>query len=76
MEIKYFNDTDTLYVVFNNNEVEETKDLNDNVLLDLDKNGNIVSMTFEHAKSITNVLNFSFQQISEKFEKNKELEFV
>jgi len=73
MEIKYFNDTDTLLVVFNQNEVDETKDLNENVLLDLDTNGNIVAMTIEHAKNMTNVLNFSFQQINEKYEKIKEL---
>jgi len=47
--------------------------LNENVLLDLDTNGNIVAMTIEHAKNMTNVLNFSFQQINEKYDKIKEL---
>jgi len=63
MEIKYFSDTDTVLVNFTNKEVVETRDLNENVLLDLDKNGNIVSMTVEHARRQANMDDFSFQQI-------------
>ncbi|MDI6791369.1 MAG: DUF2283 domain-containing protein [bacterium] len=63
MEIKYFSDTDTVLVNFTNKEVVETRDLSENVLLDLDKNGNIVSMTVEHARRQTNMNDFSFQQI-------------
>ena len=63
MEIKYFNDTDTLLVVFNNNPVIETKDLNENTIIEFDKNGKLVSMTIEHAKHLTNILNISIQQI-------------
>jgi len=63
MEIKYFSDTDTVLVNFNNNEVVETRDLSENVLLDLDKNGNIVSITVEHARRQANMDDFSFQQI-------------
>lgn len=63
MEIKYFSDTDTVLVNFTNNEVVETRDLSENVLLDLDKNGNIVSITVEHARRQANMDDFSFQQI-------------
>ena len=42
MQIKYFQDTDTLLLNFNNNEIQETKDINENMLVELDKNGNIV----------------------------------
>jgi len=63
MEIKYFSDTDTVLVNFTNKEVVETRDLSENVLLDLDKNGNVVSMTVEHARQQANMDNFSFQQI-------------
>lgn len=63
MEIKYFSDTDTVLVNFTNKEVVETRDLSENILLDLDKNGNIVSMTVEHAKQQANIDDFSFQQI-------------
>ena len=65
MKIKYFKDTDTLLLVFNNNKIEETKDLNENTLIEFDKKGKVVSVTIEHAKSQTNISNFSYQQIGE-----------
>ncbi|MBI3617964.1 MAG: DUF2283 domain-containing protein [Candidatus Omnitrophica bacterium] len=63
MNIKYFQDTDTLLVTFTENDAVETRDLSENVLLDLDKDGNIVSMTIEHAKKRASIDEFSFQQI-------------
>ena len=63
MKIKYFSDTDTLYVAFNENEVEETKDIEDHITVDLDKDGNLVAMTIEHANQYTNLDEFSFQKI-------------
>jgi uncharacterized protein YuzE len=51
-------------LVFNQNTVASTEDLNENLLVDLDANGNPVSMTIEHAKTFTNVQGLSFQQIS------------
>lgn len=63
MQIKYFQDTDTLLITFNNNLIHETKDINENTLVELDENGNVVSMTFEHAKSIANINDISYQQL-------------
>ena len=64
MTITYFKDTDTLLVNFTKQDIHETKDLNENILLDLDKNGNIVSMTIEHAGKQAEIANFSFNQVS------------
>ena len=64
MTITYFKDTDTLLVNFNKREIFETKDLNENILLELDKNGNVVSMTIEHAAKQAEIANFSFNQVS------------
>lgn len=64
MRVTYFDDTDTLLVYFNDNKIVETKDLNENTLLELDENGNIVSMTIEHAKQQTEVSSFSFNQVA------------
>ncbi len=64
MTITYFKDTDTLLVNFNNKEIHETKDLSADVLLELDKNGDVVSMTIEHAAKQTEISNFSFNQVS------------
>jgi len=63
MKIQYFEDTDTLLVVFKEVEVEETKDLDENTLVEFDAKGNLVSMTIEHARDRTDVANLSFQQI-------------
>ncbi len=64
MTIQYFEDTDTLYLVFKDAEVQETKDLDENTLVEFDAQGNLVSMTIEHARERADVGNFSFQQVS------------
>ena len=63
MNIKYFPDTDTLLVAFNNRNIAETRDLNENILVELDEEGRLVSMTIEHAKQQTNVREFSYQEV-------------
>ena len=63
MKITYFEDTDTLLVYFNNNEITETRDLNENTLIELDENGKVVSMTIEHAKEQTEISSFTFNQV-------------
>ncbi len=50
LNIKYFQDTDTLYIEFRKAEFAETRDLNENTLLNIDSDGYIVAMTMEHAK--------------------------
>lgn len=64
MKVNYFSDTDTLLVTFSDKKVAETRDLNENVIVDMDQNGGIVSITVEHAKKQTNVSEFTYQQIS------------
>ncbi len=64
MKIQYFGDTDTLYIVFREAGVDETKDLDENTLVEFDAKGNLVSMTIEHARERTDLANFSFQQVS------------
>lgn len=64
MKIKYFQDTDTLYIEFREAEVAETKDLDENTLLDIDREGSIVGITVEHAKERTDIPRFSFEQFA------------
>ncbi len=64
MKIKYFSDTDTLLINFTNKEIVETQDLNENILIELDKDGNLVSMTIEHARRQADIEDFSYQQVS------------
>jgi len=60
MKIKYFPDSDTLLVNFSERRIAETKDLNDDILIELDEAGRLVSMTLEHAKQQTDVREFSY----------------
>jgi len=64
MKIKYFQDTDTLYIELRSAPVNETQDLDENTLLDLDAEGNICAITVEHAKDRADIPNFTFEQIA------------
>ncbi|MBA3492609.1 MAG: hypothetical protein USCGTAYLOR_01613 [Chromatiales bacterium USCg_Taylor] len=64
MKIKYFQDTDTLYIEFRAEAVAETRDLDENTLLDIDGKGNIVAITVEHARDRAEFPYFSFEQIA------------
>jgi len=64
MKIKYFQETDTLYIEFKESEIAETKDLDENTLIDLDREGNVCAITVEHASERTDIPHFSFEQIA------------
>ncbi|HRH81018.1 MAG TPA: DUF2283 domain-containing protein [Thiobacillaceae bacterium] len=64
MKIKYFQDTDTLYIEFRSAPIDETRDLDENTLLDVDADGNICAITIEHAKDRADIPHFSFEQIA------------
>jgi uncharacterized protein YuzE len=54
VKIKYFEDTDTALLEFTERPVFETKEINENIYLDLDEAGNLIGMTIEHALSQAN----------------------
>ena len=65
MNVKYFRGTDTALLEFSNQLVEETREISENIYVDLDKDGNLVSMTIEHAQqnaSLPNVKVEEFEQ--------------
>jgi len=64
MKIKYFQDTDTLYIELRGVEVAETKDLDENTLLDLDHNGHLCGITIEHARERADIPHFSYEQVA------------
>jgi uncharacterized protein YuzE len=64
MRIKYFQETDTLYIEFKATEITESRDLDENTVLDLDGAGNICALTIEHAKERTDIPQFSFEQVA------------
>lgn len=66
MNIKYFSDTDTALLEFSSNKIEETRELSENIYIDFDLHGNIVSMTIEHAKKLAHLPDISYQQFEKQ----------
>lgn len=63
MKIKYFSDTDTAIVEFSDHEVAETKEINENIYIDIDVSGNLVAMTIEHAREQASLPYLSYEQV-------------
>ena len=63
MRVKYFSDTDTALVEFTDNEVFETKEIGENIYIDLDGKGNLFSMYIEHARSNASLDEFSLHEV-------------
>lgn len=55
MKVQYFSDTDTLYIEFNGDDIIETRELDENMLLDVNNEGNVCAITFEHASNRTDI---------------------
>jgi len=64
MKLKYFENTDTLYIEFRDQEISESKDLDENTVLDLDAEGNICAITFEHASARTDIQQVTLEGIA------------
>jgi len=58
VESVYFQETDTLHIEFKPADVAETRDLDENTILNLDHSGNICALTIEQAKDRTAFPNF------------------
>ncbi|WP_247215793.1 DUF2283 domain-containing protein [Synechococcus sp. C9] len=63
MKIKYFEDTDTVLFEFNSVTPTETRELSEDIYLDLDDAGHIVSITVEHASLRSDFAEVSFLRI-------------
>ena len=63
MKIRYFTDTDTLLIEFRDKPVVETRDLDENTILDVDADGNICAITVEHASARAGIPEFSYEEI-------------
>ena len=62
MKVHYYSDTDTLYIELRAAEVVETRDLDENTLLDLDAQGQVCALTVEHARVRADLPKFSYEQ--------------
>ena len=66
MKVKYFKDTDTALLEFLDAAIEETREINEDVYLDLDAHGNVVSMTIEHARRNSRLPDVSVQEFDQR----------
>ena len=64
MKIRYFEDTDTLHIELKPGRVAETRDLDENTLVDVDEAGQMLSITIEHAQARVELPTFSYEQIA------------
>lgn len=64
MRVKYFADTDTTLVEFANGPPVETRELDENIYVDLDADGHIISLTIEHARSSAGMEEFSYERVA------------
>ena len=64
MKIKYYEDTDTLHVELTDSIIEQTQELNENLCVDLDADGKVVSFTIEHVKASSGKLDFSYETVA------------
>ena len=65
MRIKYFEDTDTTLLEFSSEPPVETQEINENLYIDLDAKGRVVSIMVEHVGQLANMQEFTFQRITE-----------
>ena len=64
MKIRYFAGTDTLYIEFRDVPVAETRDLDENTLLEVDAKGDICAITIEHASDRAEITWFAYEQVA------------
>lgn len=64
MKVKYFADTDTLYIEFQAHNIAESRELDENTVLDVDADGNICAITIEHASQRTDVERLTVEGIA------------
>jgi uncharacterized protein YuzE len=61
MRVEYFEDTDTLQITFNDSTVVDSRDFDENTLIELDAEGRLVTMTIEHAQERADVGSFVYK---------------
>lgn len=66
MKIKYFEDTDTTLLELSNGTIAETRELSEDIYLDLDDSGHVLSITVEHASQRSDLSEVSFIRMNHK----------
>jgi uncharacterized protein YuzE len=64
MRIRYFEDTDTLLIELTSSPIAETRDLDEDTVVELDSAGKVCAITLEHASSRTALSQFSYERVA------------
>jgi uncharacterized protein YuzE len=64
VKIRYFRETDTLYIEFREAPVAETRDLDENTQVDFDERGGMCAMTIERASERADLPALDYQQVA------------
>ena len=64
MKIRHFKDTDTRLIELKLGSVAETRDLDENTVLDDDAQGQVLAITLAHAASRAALSSFSFDRVA------------
>ena len=62
MRVEYFADTDTLQITFKEGTVADSRDLDENTLVEVDAEGQLVTITIEHAQERADLENFLYKK--------------
>lgn len=66
MKITYFEDTDTLLLELAGRDVRETREVSEDVYVDLDAEGRVVGITVEHARGRDELSRFTFEHLGQR----------
>jgi uncharacterized protein YuzE len=64
VRIRYFRETDTLYIEFRDVPVAETRDVDENTQIDVDERGMLCGLTLEHASERADLSGVDYQQVT------------
>jgi len=62
MRVEYFEDTDTLQITFKEGTVADSRDLDENTLVEVDAEGQLVTITIEHAQERADLESFLYKK--------------
>ena len=62
MRVEYFEDTDTLQITFKEENVVDSRDLDENTLIEVGADGQLVSITIEHAQEHADLESFLYKK--------------
>ena len=64
MRVRYFPDTDTLWIELRPTPTVETRDVDDDTLVELDSAGSVCAITIEHASRRADRSTFDFERVT------------